>query len=194
MSAVSAKQLILMSYKWWLLVAIFLFGIGLALGLATPGGILGVPSEDIVALEELADFVAALPQALVFIFIFIKNVFAILTSFILSPVFCLVPVIALVINGGLIGLVSTSVIQEKSLGYVLAGLLPHGIFEFPALIMGEAVALSFGTAVMLALLKKERRNLLLPNLRRNLRYLVIALILLLPAAIIETYVTPLLLD
>lgn len=194
MSVVPPKQLILMSYKWWLLVAVFLFGIGLALGLATPGGILGVPSEDIAALEELADFVAPLPQVLVFIFIFIKNVLVILTSFVLSPVFCLVPVIALVLNGGLIGLVSTSVIQEKSLGYVLAGLLPHGIFELPALIMGEAVALSFGTAVILALLKKERGNLVLPNLRRNLKYLVIALILLLPAAIIETYVTPLLLD
>ncbi len=183
-----------MSYKWWLLVAIFLFSIGLALGLATPGGILGVPSEDIAAFEELADFVTPLPQALIFVFIFIKNVLVILMSFVLSPFLCLVPVIALFINGGIIGLVSTSVIQEKSLGYLLAGLLPHGILEFPALIMGEAVALSFGTAVILALFKKERRDLLLPNLRRNLRYLVIALILLLPAAIIETYVTPLLLD
>jgi len=182
-----------MSYKWWLIVAIFLFGIGLALGLAIPTSSPGLPSEDIAALEKLADFLPSLPQVFVFVFIFLKNVLAVLISFALSPVFCLVPVIALLINGGLIGLVSTSVIQEKSLGYLLAGLLPHGILELPALIMGEAVALSFGTAVILALFKKEGKNLLLPNLRRNLRYLVIALILLLPAAIIETYVTPLLL-
>jgi stage II sporulation protein M len=183
-----------MSYKWWFLIAIILFGIGLALGLATPTSTLGPPAEDIAALEKLADFLAPLPQALVFVFIFIKNVLAVLISFVLSPVFCLVPVIALIVNGGVIGLASASVIQEKSLGYLLAGLLPHGIFELPALIMGEAVALSFGTAVILALFKKERRSLLLPNLKRNLRYLVIALILFLPAAIIETYVTPLLLD
>ena len=88
-------------------------------------------------------------------------------------------------------MVSALVIQEKSLGYLLAGLLPHGIFELPAFIMGEAVALSFGTAVTLALFKKERRKLLLPNLRQNLRYLVVALTLFLPAAIIETYITPL---
>jgi stage II sporulation protein M len=182
-----------MSYKWWLLVAILLFGIGLALGLATPTSSLGLISEDISALEKLTDFLAPLPQVFVFVFIFLKNVFAVLISFALSPGFCLVPVIALIINGGLVGLVSASVIQEKSLGYVLAGLLPHGIFELPAFIMGEAVALSFGTAVILALFKKERRNLLLPNLRRNLRYLIIAFILFLPAAIIETYVTPLLL-
>ncbi len=183
-----------MGYKRWLFVAIFLFGIGLVLGLATPTGIDGLLPEDIAALEELADFFAPLPQSTVFVVILIKNVSAILISFALSPIFCLVPVVALTFNGWLIGLVSAAVIQEKSLGYLLAGLLPHGIFELPALIMGEAVAFSFGTAVILALFRKERRNLLLPNFRRNLRYLGLALILLLPAAIIETYVTPLFLS
>lgn len=183
-----------MSYKRWLFAAIFLFGIGLAWGLATPIDTTGLLSEDMAAIEELAGFLASLPQASVFILIFIKNVSAVVISFVLSPVFCLAPVIALIFNGGLLGLVSTLTIQEKSLGYLLAGLLPHGIFELPALIMGEAAALSFGMAVMLSLFKKQRRKLLLPNLRQNLRYLAIALFLFLPAAIIETYITPLLLD
>lgn len=182
-----------MSYKRWLFVAIFLFGIGLIWGLVTPASILDIFSEDVAALEEVSDFLSPLPQASVFIFIFIKNVSAVLISFVFSPFFCLVPVLALIINGGFIGLVSTLVIEEKSLGYLLSGLLPHGILELPALIIGEAVALSFGAAVTLALFNKERRNLLLPNLRKNLRYLLIALALFLPAAIIETYVTPLLL-
>jgi len=65
-----------------------------------------------------------------------------LISFALSPFFCLVPIVALIFNGGLLGFVSAMVIQEKSLGYLLVGLLPHGMFELPALIIGEAVALS----------------------------------------------------
>jgi stage II sporulation protein M len=89
--------------------------------------------------------------------------------------------------------VSTIIAQEKSIGFVLAGLLPHGVFELPALILGEAAALSFGVAAMLALFKKERRSLLLPNLKQNLIYILIAFALLLPAAIIEAFVTPLLL-
>lgn len=186
-----------MSYKRWLLTAAFLFGIGfgsgLILGLAIPGGIAGLFSEDVAALKEFADLLASLPKSSVFMFILIKNVSAVLISFALSPIFCLVPVVALIFNGGLLGFVSALVIQEKSLGYLLAGLLPHGIFELPALIIGEAVALSFGTAVLLALFKKERRNLLLPHLRQNLRYLMVALALFLPAAVIETYITPLLL-
>lgn len=182
-----------MSYKLWLIVAIFLFGLGLVLGLAIPAGILSLSSEDIAAIKKMADFLAPLPKSSIFIFIFVKNVSVVLISIAFSPIFCLLPIMALVLNGGLIGLVSTTVIQEKSLGYLLAGLLPHGIFELPALIMGEAVALSFGATVVLALFKKERGNLLLPNLRKNFRYLVIAFALLLVAAIVETYVTPLLL-
>jgi len=183
-----------MSYKRWLLIAIFLFGIGLVLGLATPASIVGVLSEDVAAFEEFAEVLAPLPQSSIFVFIFIKNVSAVLLSFAFSPIFCVMPVLALAVNGWLLGWVSTMVIQEKSLGYLLAGLLPHGIFELPALIMGEAVALSFGTAVILAVFKKEKRNLLLPNLRQNLKYLTIALALFLIAAIIEAYLTPLLLS
>ncbi len=179
------------SYKWWLLIAVFLFGTGLILGLITPDDIADIPAEELAALEKFADLLATLPKLSIFVIIFFKNVSALLISFVLSPIFYLVPVMALTFNGWLVGFLSTTVLQEKSLGYLLVGLLPHGIFELPAFIIGEAVALSFATTVILALFKKERRNLLLPNLKRSLRYLTIAFVLLLPAAIIETYVTPL---
>lgn len=182
-----------MSYKRWILVAVFLFGIGLIFGLAAPTGITSLLGEDIADLGELGDILASLPLALTALFIFIKNVSTLLISFILSPIFCLFPILALTVNGWVIALVSALVIQEESLSYLLAGLLPHGVFELPAFILGEAAALSFGTMVIVALFRKERRNLLLPNLKQNSRYLMIAIALLLPAAIIETYVTPLLL-
>jgi stage II sporulation protein M len=85
------------------------------------------------------------------------------------------------------------VIEQESVGLLLAGLLPHGIFELPALIIGEAAALSFGSMAIIALISKKRRDQLSPNLKRNLKYLALAFALLLPAAIIETYITPLLL-
>jgi len=179
-----------MNYKRWIFVAVFLFGIGIAFGLATPAGS-SLPSEYITAFEEQFAGILALPKPLIALFIFLKNTSALLISFVLSPILCLVPVLALIINGLMIAFVSTLVIQEESLGFLLAGLLPHGIFELPALILAQAAALSFGTMVVLALFQKERRKLLLPGLKRNLKYLVVALALLLPAAIIETYITPL---
>ncbi len=181
------------SYKWWFFLAILLFVGGLVLGLATASGTIGFLSQDVSALKNLAELLAPLPRPSVLAFIFLKNVSAVLVSFIFSPLFCLVPVLALVSNGWLLGAISATVIEQKSIIYLLAGLLPHGIFELPAFIIGEAVALSFGTAVMRALLKKEGRNQLIPNLKRSLRYLGLAFALFLPAAIIETYVTPVLL-
>ena len=183
----------LYSYKLWIFTAILLFGIGIVFGFAAPPDITSLLAEDVAALEELSQLLASLPLALIVLFIFIKNALVLLLSFVLSPLFCLVPILALTVNGWVIAFVSDIVIQEESLGYLLAGLLPHGIFELPAFILGEAAALSFGTMVIIALFRKERRNLLLPNLKQNARYLAIALALLLPAAIIETFVTPLLL-
>jgi len=181
-----------MNYKKWVFIAIFLFGIGLVFGLATPTSAINLLSEDVAALQELGNILVPF-RFLTVILILVKNVSALLLSFALSPIFCLMPILALTVNGWLIAFISAAVIQEKSLGFVLAGLLPHGIFELPAFILGEAAALSFGAMAILALFKKERRELLLPSLKQNLRYLMVALVLLMPAAIIEIYITPLLL-
>ena len=180
-------------YQKWLIIATALFGIAFLSGLFAPARLVNLLSAEITALEELAGFLEPLPQPIVFAFIFITNVSTLLTSFIFSPILCLWPIVVLTLNGWLIAFVAAIIVQEKSLGFVIAGLLPHGVFELPALIIGEAAALSFGAAVMLALFKKERRSLLLPNLKRNSIYLLIAFTLLLLAAIIETFVTPLLL-
>jgi stage II sporulation protein M len=180
-----------MNYRRWIFVAILVFGIGIAFGLVTPASIISLLSEELTALEELGGMLAPFKVSTV-IFIFIKNAVALLFSFALSPIFCLAPILTLSVNGWLLVLVSSMIIEEKSLGFVLSRLLPHGIIELPALFIGEAAALSFGAMAMVALFKKEKRNLLLPSLRQNLRYLSIALALLLPAAIIETYITPLL--
>lgn len=181
-----------MSYKKWIFIAIFLFGIAMVIGLFAPASITSLLSEDIDALEQLSSLLTPF-NILTVIFIFAKNTSVLLLSFALSPLLLLVPILTLTINGWLIAFISAAVIEEESLGFVLAGLLPHGVFELPALILGQAAALSFGTMVMLALFKKKKRNLLLPNLKQNLKYLILALVLLIPAAIIETYLTPLLL-
>ena len=179
-----------MSYKRWIFVAIGLFGVGIASGLATPVNIAELFSEDLAAIRELAAILEPF-KVTTAVFIFLKNVSALLISFMFSPILCLVPILALTVNGWLISFISVAVVQEESLGLLLAGLLPHGIFELPALIMGEAAALSSGALIIVALVSKEKKDLLLPGLKQNLRYLLVACTLLLPAAIIETYVTPL---
>jgi len=181
-----------MSYKRWILVAVGLFALGMALGLAMPDNTADVLAEDLAALEKLAGLMGPFKISTV-VFIFFKNVSALLLSFVFSPLLCLVPVLALTVNGWLLSFVSATVIKQESVGILLAGLLPHGVFEIPALIIGEAAALSFGTMAIIALVSRERRGRLSLNLKQNIRYMVLAFALLLPAAVIETYITPLLL-
>jgi len=181
-----------MSYRNWVFIAIALFGIGMVLGLAVPANIADLLAGDLAALEELGAILGPF-KVTTAVFIFLKNVVALLLSFIFSPLLCLVPILALTVNGWLLSFVSAVVVQEESIWFLLAGLLPHGIFELPALIIGEAAAISFGAMTIVALVSKKKRHLLLPNLKQNVRYLVLAAVMLLPAAIIETYITPLLL-
>ncbi len=181
-------------------MAILLFAFGLVAGLATPAIMANLPQQDLPATDDIAalfalfDLMAQLPRWSLFLIILAKNISAVVISFILSPLICLVPVMALTLNGWIVGWISTVVTQEKSLVHVLAGLLPHGILELPALIMAGAAALSFGTAVMLAPFRKDGGRRLAANFRQNLKYLAIACGLLLPAAIIETYLTSWLLN
>lgn len=182
-----------MSYKRWVFIAIFLFGIGMVFGLATPLSIVNLMSEEIAALQELSRILAPF-SVLTVILIFIKNVSALVLSFVFSPILCLVPVLALVANGWLLSFVSGVVIQEKSFGFLLAGLLPHGIFELPALIMGEAAALSFGTMAVILILKRESRTVLVSTVRRNVGHVLLALVLFFIVGIFHTVIIVALLE
>ena len=183
-----------MNYRTWLFISAGLFIFGLFLGLLVPTEGAGLFLEEAAALDEMAGIIAPLPQIAVFIFILLKNISVIVLSFVMSPLLCIIPVITLVINGGVIGLVSAIIVEEESLPFLLAGILPHGILELPALIMGEAVALSFGIAVLQGIFGKDKRDSIKSNVKNNLKYLAISAGLFLAAAIIETFVTPILLD
>jgi len=182
------------NYRKWILISAVLFIFGLLLGLIIPTEGADLFLAEAAALDEMAGIIAPLPQIAVFFFILLKNISVIVLSFVLSPLLCIVPVITLVINGGVIGLVSSIIMEEESLPFLLAGLLPHGILELPALIIGEAVALSFGIAVLQRIFGKEKQDTIKSNLKNNLKYLAISAGLFLAAAIIETFVTPVLLD
>jgi len=180
-----------MSYKRWNSIAILLFAIGLIFSFATPASITSAISKNIAALKEFGGTLASLPPILATILIFVKNTSVLLFSSTLSPVFYLIPIMALTLNGWILAIVSTIALEKESLGFVLAAVLPHRIVVIPAPISGEAGTPSFGTTVTLSLFNKEKRRLALPNFKRILKYLMIVIALLLPATIIEIYITPL---
>ena len=182
-----------MNFKRWLVAAVLLFSLGIIFGLFSPAGD-GPMDEELAAFEELIGILTALPPGLLALIILLKNCTALLISFALSPLLCLSPFLTLTVNGWLIGAISTEVVKTTSVGYLLAGLLPHGIFEIPALMIGEAAAFSFGTSVLLGLFRKNSFAQVSSSFKKNLKYLGLAMLLMVPAALIETFITPLLLQ
>lgn len=163
-----------MSYKRWVLAAILLFVIGLAFGVITPASL---TPEAFAAFREFGDILTPLSPALLAIIIFTKNASVLLFSFALSPILCLMPILALTVNGWMLAAVSTIVAEEQSLGWVLAALLPHGVIEIPAIILGEAAALSFGAIAIILVLKKENRTILMSTVKKDVGHVLLVLAL-----------------
>lgn len=181
-----------MRYRLWILIALLIFGAGVTLVIALPQVAASLLSRDIAYLQEMARIY--LPMTLrTAVFIFFKNSVSLLVSFVLSPLFLIVPLVSLVLNGWLISFVVFATVRQKSPLFALLGILPHGILEIPAFVLGEAAALSFGLAAILAAFKHNKRRELIPSLEKNLLRPGVAILVLIPAALVETYVTPLLL-
>jgi len=111
-------------------------------------------------------------------FIFFNNLKSAFLALILGVGFCIVPFIDAVANGYLIGFVARYSV-DKSGALVLWRLLPHGIFELPAIIISIGLGLKLGT---LLFRKGNFKRELVESLRV---FIFVILLLLVFAAIIE---------
>ena len=113
--------------------------------------------------------------------IFINNFRASLFSILLGILFGILPLISAIFNGYVVGFVINLVVAEEGF-LVLWRLLPHGIFEIPAVLISMGLGLRIG----LELFKKNSKKLLKRNFNESLKvFFVIVLPLLIIAAIIE---------
>jgi len=101
----------------------------------------------------------------------------------------LVPLLVVTSNGFLLGVVAYSAVQKSGAVFLAAGILPHGIFELPAVLF--SISLGFRLGYLLALtLAKEKVDLSGETrmaVRLLWRYITPLLFL---AAAIETFITP----
>ena len=107
--------------------------------------------------------------------------------------FIRLPALTLGVNGATLGLYAGYYVHQGiPLWKYLVGILPHGIFEIPALILSAALGLYLCRTVSDALLKKRTGSVraALGQCGQILLWWVLPLIAV--AAVIETYVTPVL--
>lgn len=106
--------------------------------------------------------------------------------------FVFLPVVSLALNGAILGLFAAFYVNNgQSLLVYLAGILPHGIFELPAMVLAMSCGL-YLCRVITDYVRFNRKGTVKPALANIARVLVLNVLpLTAVAAVIEAYVTPL---
>ena len=105
--------------------------------------------------------------------------------------FLFLPVISLLTNGALIGMLGTLYAASGAVPMFLAGILPHGIFELPALVLSIACGVYLCRNMCRMSTGSPKRVPLLALLEDILRVLLLIVMpLTVAAAFTECYVTP----
>lgn len=166
----------------------------LFLGSMVAGWLVGLLSPEftegfVEGLGEGFGWLRGQPRYVLTMVILINNAGKCLGAVLLGPLFGLAPLGLSVVNGFVLGLVAFVVGSERGVTFLAASLLPHGVFEVPALLVSVAAGLWEGW-LMVKKLSGEPVSLL-GALRDGLRlYFRVALPLLVVAAFVEGYVTP----
>lgn len=164
---------ILVGLRAPIFLALLLFFAGFAYGYLNPT----VAEPWMEQLEELAEGLHGASPLTIFITIFINNSLTAGLSILLGPFLGILPAVSAVVNGGLLGIVALRHGEE------LWKIIPHGIFELPAVFL--AWGLGFWCAG--ALLSHSRLHVLKVRMKAGLDlYVRLIVPLLFIAAMIET--------
>lgn len=128
--------------------------------------------------------------------LFLNNTFACLLIFLSGFIPIFLPTVGIVVmNGAIIGVLYAylKMMDQPAFMSMIVGVLPHGIFEIPAIILAGAVAFTVSVGFY-----KKLGNSSFPfwNVIKNSikTFVFVCIPLLILAAIIEAFITPLLLD
>jgi stage II sporulation protein M len=125
--------------------------------------------------------------------IFLRNAFVSLVSLVLGLALGVFPILIIAFNGYLVGVISYIVGQQKGFLFILLALLPHGIIELPMVFLSASIGLRLGYHVFLYLIGRPTE--LKKELIQGLKFFSLWIMpLLFVAAIIETFITPLILS
>ncbi|MGB8957186.1 MAG: stage II sporulation protein M [Tumebacillaceae bacterium] len=182
------------SYIFWSGVIFFL---GWLLGGLFPNQLFNLVADQIDHIRELAEKTQANDSALYTCWVIFKNnLFAAIVMIVSGIAFGIFTVLALLMNGMMIGVVFGVIGAHAGVSYwktVMFGLLPHGIFELTAIFIAAAFGLKLGRVLIVPLKEKTRLQSFGYVWREIARAGVVVLVLLVVAASVEGTITPFLL-
>ena len=152
-------------------------------------GFFVLPPEPILGqifkfIRELLDKTQKMSMAELIRFIFLNNLQSSFFSMTLGVFLGIFPIIAIILNGYMLGFVASFSVKSQGV-FILWKILPHGIFELPAIFISTGLGLRLGISVFKK--KKEKKlEQLKKNFWRSFKvFLLVVIPLLIIAAIIE---------
>ncbi|MAG78954.1 hypothetical protein CMI40_01100 [Candidatus Pacearchaeota archaeon] len=162
----------------YLIIGIFIVFILVGFFIPTPQSVV---EQILKFIKELLEKTQNMSQGELIRFILLNNSQTSLFGIIFGVLLGIFPIIATIINGYLLGFVASISVEREGF-IILWKLLPHGIFELPAIFISFGLGLKFGTFIFRKNKSKSFREYLINSLRV---FLFIILPLLIIAAIIE---------
>ena len=77
-------------------------------------------------------------------FIFLNNIQSAFLGFILGIIFGIIPLTILIVNGYILGFVMNKSVAVEGI-LIIWRLVPHGIFEIPAILISTSLGIKLGT-------------------------------------------------
>lgn len=168
----------LQEIKWYVVFTVGVFALAFLIGFAFPIFFRG---EIIKFITEMSNLVKGKGTIELIVFIFLNNVKVSLMTIVLGIAFGIFPLTATIVNGYILGFVARQVASLEGIT-ILWKLLPHGVFELPAIIFSIGMGIKIGRDT----LSDDAREKLKHNFSEGLRFFIfIILPLLLVAGIIE---------
>ncbi len=169
-------------------IFIFSFVIGLLISAKNPeasANLLGLLKETYGSITSLEPFGRMLE-------IFKNNVRNSFMALLFGLGFGIVPFVFVTINGIVLGILVEFFLKKQGTFFVIAAILPHGIIELPMVIMSVGIGFRLGHAAYLSTRHQKTTHELLNELKQGvIFYFKIVVPLLLLAAFVESYITPL---
>ena len=142
--------------------------------------------------EELSP-ILKLPKPLLALAVFANNLSKTFMAMLLGLLLAIPPILFILANGFILGVVSFEVVESKGILFLLLGILPHGVFEVLAAILSTALGIRLGGAVYARL--KGKSFEVWRTLNLCLKFYFSRIVpLLAVAAVIEAFITPSLLS
>jgi len=173
----------------YFVASILLLLAGAAYGIATSAYAPRLSAPSAEALREFTRLFLGLPKPYLALAIFLNNGLKTLAVVVLGTFAGILPLIFLLVNGYVLGLVLHSSMESGGMPAFFLAVAPHGTIELPAILLGTSIGLMLGAHGIKWALGKEVKPLGI-ELARGLRfYLIVIVPLLLLAALIEAFIT-----